>query len=140
MVEAKELLALDVGKVRTGIARASTIARIADPLMTVPTDSLHQQLGQLIGPSTAAVVVGLPRSMAGHDSDQTKWVRSWAGEAQAKYDVPFYFQDETLSTHAAESHPLAGNKKYDVDSMAAAIILQDFLNSSEADREKVGNV
>jgi putative Holliday junction resolvase len=132
----KEYLALDVGLKRTGIARASNIARIAQPLLTVNTTQLIKTLKQLTEENeTEAIVVGLPRSLSGVDTKQTSWVRDFVKYAKAKIDKPFYWQDEALTTRIAQARKETGSKKiHDIDSLAAAIILQDFLDSSEAER------
>jgi len=137
MTEAKELLALDVGMARTGIARASSIAKIAEPLKTVDTEHLHEELAKLLTDDVSAIVVGLPRSLGGEDSEQTKWVRDWAGQAKSRYKIPLYFQDETLSTQDAATKMKQAGKNYDIDSAAAAVILQDFLQVEESERQLV---
>ena len=134
-----EILALDVGAARVGVARGSTSARLAEPLKTITADEALSKLTELIGQTRAeAIVVGLPRNLSGEDTNQTSWVRSWVMHAQSKINLPFYWQDEALTSHKAESHAYrqAGLKPKakqsgDVDSMAAAIILQDFLDSPE---------
>lgn len=128
-MQAKELLALDIGTKRTGIARASTIARIAEPLKTVPTDELAASLEALIkAGGVRTVVVGLPRSLQGDDTQQTGWVRTQMEDIRSKLpEIEFIFQDEALTTKLAETR--VGKKFTDVDAEAAAIILQDFLES-----------
>lgn len=133
-MEANQLLGLDVGTVRTGIARGSSVARIAEPLMSVETAKVFDCLEKLIKEyEVGAVVVGLPRNLSGDDTDQTRWMRSWVGDARKHLKLPLYWQDEALTSQQAEAHR-ESNKGHDVDSKAAAIILQDFLDSSEEDR------
>ena len=131
-----ELLSLDLGQARTGIARASSAAGLAEPLMTVPTKDIFTKLDELISKNkVGAVVVGLPRNLEGHDTEQTIWVRDWVAAAKSKLDVPLFWQDEALTTKIVETKPRSG--KYtnpDADSKAAAIILQDFLNTPDSDR------
>ncbi len=132
-MESNEILALDVGTVRTGIARGSTFARLAEPLMSVETAKLFDCLEKLIKEyEVGVVVIGLPRNLNGDDTDQTRWVRTWATDAKKHLRLPFYWQDEALTTQQAEAH--SDNKGHDIDSKAAAIILQDFLDSKEEDR------
>jgi putative Holliday junction resolvase len=134
-MDAKQLLGLDVGLKRTGIARASHQARIAQPLVTVPTNRVIKTLKELIEEYNAGIiVVGLPRNLNGDDTRQTSWVRDWVKHAKSKIDLPFYWQDEVLTSRIAEARKLSDKRLHDVDSLAAAIILQDFLESIESER------
>lgn len=134
-MDTKQLLALDIGAARTGIARASAVARLPEPLETVETGKLLPRLEEIIKQQpTGLIVVGLPRSLEGKDTKQTQWVRSWVTDAKDRIDLPFYYQDEALTTHLAEAQAAAHKKPADADSLAAAIILQDFLDTPEPER------
>ncbi len=130
-----EYLALDVGVSRTGFARGSDLAKIAEPLFTVPTDqALNKALGMINDSQIAGLVVGLPRNLDGEDTQQTTWVRDWVAEAKPKIKIPIYIQDEALTTKLAEAKKIEQDLKHDVDALAASIILQDFLDSPESER------
>lgn len=134
-MDAKQLLGLDVGSVRTGIARASAVAGLAEPLMTIETSKLETKLVELIkAQSVGIIVVGLPRSLEGSETQQTRWVRQWVTKTKKMIDTPLYWQDEALTSHLAKASADAHKKPRDVDAMAAAIILQDFLDTPEAER------
>lgn len=136
-MEAKLLLGLDVGKTRTGIARASSLARLAEPLMTVPTDKLMEALDELVKDhGYGTIVVGLPRNLQGNETTQTEWVRHWVDKAKKNLKTPLYWQDEALTTKMAETQKMTGGKKipHGADALAAAIILQDFLDTPETER------
>jgi|SRR5665213_2277411 len=124
-----DYLGLDVGMVRTGIARASAVAKLAEPLTIVPTNDLVGELMRLSKDKVLkGLIVGLPRSLDGNETAQTKWVREWADEASKEIKVPFYFQDEALTTKEAERK--APNNLHS-DALAAAIILQDYLDGQK---------
>jgi putative Holliday junction resolvase len=134
-VDNKEYLSLDVGLKRTGIARASEMARLAEPLLTVPTTELVKTLKELIKEhDVSAIVVGLPRSINGNETEQTTWVRDFVAHAKNKIDLPFYWQDEALTSQIAQAKKAVHKKVHDIDSLAAAIIMQDFLDTPELDR------
>jgi putative Holliday junction resolvase len=134
-VDNKQYLGLDVGLKRTGIARASDMARLSEPLKTVATSEVIKVIKDLIEEyNVSAIVVGLPRNLHGNSTQQTNWVREWVHHAKSKIDLPFYWQDEVLSTRIAEAKKLDLKKVHDVDSLAAAIILQDFVDTPEANR------
>lgn len=128
----EEFLGVDVGSVRVGVARGNSAARLAEPLKTIPAATSIDELEKLAAQnSTAAIVVGLPRNLSGDETAQTKVVRQWVKSAQLRINLPFYWQDEALSSHQAET---SGSKTAGTDAAAAAIILQDFLDSPENDR------
>jgi putative Holliday junction resolvase len=103
-VEVNQYLALDVGLKRTGIARGSDAARLAEPLRTVATTEVLNTLKNLAEEyNVSAIVVGLPRNLHGNSTQQTNWVRDWVMKLKRKIDLPFYWQDEVLTTRIAEA-------------------------------------
>jgi putative holliday junction resolvase len=135
-VQATQLIGLDIGQKRTGVARASSIARLAEPLMTIETDQIIPKLEDLVNQlQPAIVVVGLPRSLQSNDTAQTKWVQSLTASLKSHFSgIDFKFQDEALTTVAA-SERLAKNTT-EIDAMAASIILQDFLDEQISNQTK----
>ncbi len=138
MIEAAEVLGLDVGLKRTGIARASNIARLAEPSMSVATNEAITKLTTYLKDhKVEAIAVGLPRNLKGEDTDQTAWVRQWVDEAKPKINTPLYWQDEALTSREATGKLQNSNIKqqhFDEHALAAAIILQDFLDTPETAR------
>jgi len=129
-----EILALDVGSRRVGIARADSLARLPEPLKTVKTKEAIPQLQAMIKENNVeAIVIGLPRNLSGEDTPQTGWVRNWASRAKAQLDIPLYWQDEALSTKVAETRH-RDSKDQHVDALAAVVILQDFLVAAKEAR------
>lgn len=137
-MSSEEILGLDVGAKQTGIARASNVARLAEPLISVPTAAAIGTLKKYIKEhDVEAVAIGLPRNLQGEDTTQTLWVREWVDKAKQQIGIPLYWQDEALTSLLAEAKDQKSkikNQHFDEHAMAAAIILQDFLDSSEADR------
>ena len=63
-MEAKEILALDIGQKLTGLARASNVARIAEPLKNIDTKKAVDTVRDYLkNNEVEAVVVGLPRNL-----------------------------------------------------------------------------
>src|SRR5206468_289609 len=91
----QEFIAVDVGSQRVGIARGSSLARIAEPLKTVSAQEAIVELKKL-ETQIDGIVVGLPRGLDGQETAQTKMVRQWAHQAKAQINTPFYWQDEAL--------------------------------------------
>ncbi len=125
---AGDVIALDIGLSRTGVARINTTARIAEALEPI-TDS-HQQLVSELKKvfsqfAPAAVVLGLPRGLDGQDTEQTTYVRGvFKDLTQAYPDMNFFMIDEAGTTKEAELRARDGES---VDSVAAGIIGEDFL-------------
>jgi putative Holliday junction resolvase len=128
-VQAEDIIALDVGAIRTGIARASSKARLAEPLKTIPTEDVIDELRKLAHEHRiSSIVVGLPRSLESQDTPQTEYVRHFVENARTELPgLDFFLQDEALTTVAAET--AHKSKVTDIDAAAASIILQDFLDS-----------
>lgn len=135
-MSAVELLGLDLGMKRSGIARASSAARLAQPLTTVPTDELLSVLKKLTSDNEVEqIIVGLPRNLDGNDTEQTKWVRQWLSKAETELPgIDFRLQDEALTTDMAAQR--GGKNVTDLDAEAAAIILQDYIDANEVIHEK----
>ncbi|MBI2008024.1 Holliday junction resolvase RuvX, partial [Candidatus Saccharibacteria bacterium] len=71
-MEAKEILGIDLGAERTGIARASNVARLAEPLMSVPTKDAISTIRKYTSEhKVEAIAIGLPRNLSGEETKQT---------------------------------------------------------------------
>jgi putative holliday junction resolvase len=123
-----DILALDVGEKRIGIARASLIARLPEALEAIPNDGrIKEFLQNLIKQySVKTIVVGLPRNMSGQETKQSQYTRSFIDE-NIPSDINVIWQDETLSSHQAMNN--TGRLK-NIDSEAACIILDDYLGNN----------
>ena len=133
------ILALDVGDRRIGIAMSDTTQLIATPHSVYTRvgwgpDVKHIQ--KLYNDSEAVLVVcGLPRNMDGSVGFQAEKVQSFA-EQLIKAGLPVVFQDERLSTVSAHQALIEGGMRRDdrkgtVDKVAAAVILQTYLDAQK---------
>ena len=127
-------LAVDYGQKRTGLALCDAAETIASPLTVLTGHKrLIEQIVQVIrSEQIDAVVLGLPLNMDGTEGPQAKHVRDFADRLKKHIEVPICFHDERLSSFEAEKK-LAGtqmthrSKKKRIDAIAAAAILQSFL-------------
>ncbi len=131
MTSAQNLLGLDVGAKRIGIARADTSTKLAFPLTTLEVNGNElAELTRLVKEvEPVAIVVGHPRNQTGEPTAQTAEVIKFSQHLEA-FGVPVVFQDESLTSVIAEERLLARGKVYDkasIDAEAAAIILQDYI-------------
>lgn len=122
------LLGIDWGQKRVGLATGNTFVKRASPLETVPAEDAPERIRELLESETVQfLVMGLPRGLDGRETAQTAAVRRIAESLQSGLQCELVFQDETLST--VEAAKLQNKyKDADPDSLAATIILQDYLN------------
>ncbi len=131
---ANNLLCLDVGEKRIGVAKASSQARLAEPLMTLINDStIYTQIANLMTKQEAnRLIVGLPRNASGDDTAQTDVVRRFVDVLQNEVrTAAIVLQDEADTSRKAEAELMARRKPYqksDIDALAATYILQDYLD------------
>lgn len=133
----ERIVALDIGDVRIGVAVSDPTRTIASPAEVIT------RIGW--GPDTRAVkaicdryettqvLSGLPLNMDGTEGFQAKKVRDLCAQLE-KAGLTVFFQDERLSTVAAEDALLEGDlsrteRKRKVDKVAAAVFLQEYLDS-----------
>lgn len=129
----KNILAFDVGNSRIGVAVASHIARLARPLGVLDNDEkVWGQIDLLIKTENIGVlIVGLPRSLQGNDTDQTRIVRSFVSKLKQNTGLDVILQDEALTSRQAEAELHTRGKPYakgDIDALAATYILEDYLS------------
>ena len=122
------ILALDYGSARCGVAvsdPSGTLATPLDPVLKPGTRRGLQRLVQLVAELGAErVVVGLPISLSGGDSAQTRETRAFAERLRAVVDVPVELYDERFTSSLAQQ---AGGTA-SLDSRAAAVLLDEWLN------------
>lgn len=132
------ILCLDVGDKRIGIAVSDSTRLIASPhsvynRVGYGPDSRHiQKLCQDL--SADLVVCGLPKNMDGTIGFQAEKVQAFAAKL-TECGLQVEFQDERLSTVSAHDALIAGGMRRDdrkgtVDKVAAAVILQQYLDKN----------
>jgi putative Holliday junction resolvase len=126
------ILALDVGDKRVGVAVASVIARLPQPLTTLQRDdSFFSKLDDIAkSEDTGTIVVGLPRGLSGQETRQTAAIEEFVTELKQHSDLPIHLQDEAVTSKHAEAELEKSGKMYnrgDIDALAATYILEDFL-------------
>lgn len=125
-------LAIDYGLKRIGLAICDPSEIIASPLTVIKnSDKLIDEIAKIIdSESVEALVIGLPLNMDGSVGPQAEITQKFAQQLEKAVDIPIHFQDERLSTFAAEQKLNAADIKKTrapIDAIAAAQILEDFL-------------
>ena len=136
MAAKKNILALDVGDRRVGVALADSQIKIAVPYGYLErSDKIIQQITELmLDHDIDTLVIGYPRNQSGEATKQTESVEQFAKElAEIEIDSDLVFQDESLSSVEAERRLGRVKDKGEIDAEAASIILQDYLEQNYAD-------
>jgi putative Holliday junction resolvase len=126
------VLALDVGMKRIGVAVSDLRSRLPHPLTTVLAgEDTAEQLQRLVTEQGAVgLVIGLPRGLDGQETAQTRAVREFAEQLKPAVQLPYYWQDEAVTSRQAEEELKSRGKPYqkgDIDALSATYILEDFL-------------
>jgi putative Holliday junction resolvase len=133
-------IGVDVGSVRVGVAASDPDARLAFPVTAVQRQRDGGDLDELAGliaeRGAVEVVVGLPRTLAGHEGVATGAARSYSQAlAERIAPIPVTLVDERLTTviadqalRAARPRSSARDRRAAIDAAAAAGILQTYLD------------
>lgn len=134
----KRYISLDIGDVRIGVARSDIMGMIATPLETIDrrkTKSVKRIIEICKENNTNTIVVGIPKSLDGTEKRQAEKVREYLEKLKKEIkNLEIIEVDERFSTVMADNLLNNLNKKGAiekrkvVDKVAAAIILQTFLD------------
>lgn len=134
------ILALDVGNKRIGTALSDELNILAQPLYTIHRKGLDRDIEEIINilkeKNVGTIVVGLPKNMDGTVGFQGEKTQKFAEFLKQKTDIPVIMWDERLTTVSArrimiENDVKQKDKKNLVDTVAAVVILENYLNSKK---------
>jgi putative Holliday junction resolvase len=130
------ILGLDIGSKRIGVAISDEMGFIASPVgMVLRGEASGREISQHASRLGAILLlVGLPVGLSGREGPQAKDVRDYVDSIAADIGLPVEYWDERLSTSIAEKSLIAtgsrrDKRKQQVDTVAAAVILQGYLDS-----------
>ena len=126
---ARTILAFDFGSKRIGVAVGEPELGTAHPLPVIDDFSKVEKLVEEWKP--AALVVGRPSSVDGKPHDMTRRAEDFARRLERRFKLPVARVDERYSSLEAESR-LRGAKRRAVDSVAAQILLEQYLGEMSA--------
>jgi putative holliday junction resolvase len=140
------ILAVDVGERRIGLAISDVSRTLARPLLTLTVRNAADAVEQVVAEiarlkeeddGLLSVVVGLPVRLDGSANEQTPRVAAFVDALKARTSVPIVTADERLTSREAES--LLAERTRDwrerkarLDAVAAAVMLQDYLEAHRA--------
>lgn len=127
-------LALDIGERRVGVALASLAAKLPNPLMTLQYDTAIDSVLEIAKKENVSkIIVGLPLNHKGEPTKQTEFTEVFIERLSALTDIPIETCDESQSSKRAKAELIAKKKpfeKAEVDALAAAYILEDYLRET----------
>lgn len=130
------VLGLDHGSVRTGVAVSDPTGTIVRPLPAIRrVDSAagRAELDAVIAEhAPQLIVVGEPRSLSGERGPQARTAGGFAGRLRRRVAVPVVMWDERLTTVEAARRGAEGGSRADLDSMAACVLLEAYLQAQAA--------
>ena len=135
-------LGLDMGDKRIGVALSDPDGILASPLTIISRTALEADIQAILNIISSyrvsQVIIGLPLAMDGSISRQAEKVTAFAEELQVCTDIPIDLRDERLTTVSAKRMMQGVRKvgKASHDAIAAAVILQAFLDEAEASQEQ----
>jgi putative Holliday junction resolvase len=129
------IIGLDVGNKHIGVAMA--IGTVAIPIAVIKRTEEEEDMERIAALTrdyeTELIVIGLPRSMDGSIGAQAELVLEFAKSLSDYIDIPIDMCDERLTTVIAdrlmqESGAKRKQRKENIDAMAAAVILQAYID------------
>jgi putative holliday junction resolvase len=129
LTRVQRVVALDYGSARCGVAVSDPTGTLATPLEPILRPNTRKGFNRLLSTIRAhapgSVVVGLPLSLSGHDSAQTREARAFAERLEQTLGIPVELYDERFTTALAQQRPGTAAE----DSRAAAVLLEDWLTA-----------
>jgi putative holliday junction resolvase len=124
-----ELMALDIGDARIGVARAHSFAKMPEPMTVIPNDSqaIVAIVDMIHNNNVHKIIVGLPLNTQGVPTQQTQKVESFVATLRQHVTEEVIFVDESYTSKMADEAPskegaLHGHN----DADAACYILQRY--------------
>lgn len=139
------IVALDIGRKRTGIAATDPLQIIANGIATVATAQVFDFFASYIKENPVElVVIGMPKQMNNEPSEAVKYIEPVINRFKKLHpQIPIKLVDERFTSKIAFQTMLDGGvKKMDrrdkamVDTISATIILQSYLESLDFDKQK----
>ncbi|HKD11253.1 MAG TPA: Holliday junction resolvase RuvX [Thermoanaerobaculia bacterium] len=129
------ILAIDFGERRIGLATSDETGTLATPRHTLDRVDDARAAEEILRfcqeEDIGLLLMGLPRSPEGAESPFATRIRSFAAKLAARTAIPLRFHEETLTSREAAGRLPRRSSRGDVDKMAAAVPLEDYLQHQE---------
>ena len=132
------VMAVDLGKARTGIAVCDKTMFLASPVCVIEEwnrERLAEKISELAQREKAELIVmGLPKNMDGSEGESAAGARDFSRTLSQHTTIPIQLLDERCTTIIAHKYLSDNNvrgkkRKKTVDAVAATVILQNYLDS-----------
>ena len=132
------ILGLDHGTKRIGVAISDELKMLAHPMEFILAESMPafvERLRAILAEKPCELIlVGMPRNMDGSFGPAAEKVREFIAKLQPQVTLPIKTWDERLTSTQANRMMIEGNvhrdqRKLKVDAMAAAVLLQSYLDA-----------
>ena len=143
------VLGLDVGDRRIGLALSDPGSILASPLTIIEHTTELQDIEAILKIAkereVVRIIVGLPRLMNGDIGPQAQKVQTYIEAMRDHTQIPIEYRDERLTTVTAQrlkQETTSKKKNRNIiryDAMAAAVILQDYLEEQAINRQRENN-
>ena len=140
-----KILAVDLGKARTGLAVCDEGEILASPVAVI-TQYNREKLAQEVAAkarelAVGELVVGLPRNMDGSEGESAQGAREFAAVLGELTGLPVVLRDERLTTVTAhgylnDTNTRGKKRKAVVDAVAAVVILEEYLSFRRRQRTR----
>lgn len=130
------LLAIDYGRRRIGLAISDELGLTGQPLPAIERKNRRADLAGLRDivkqNGVSGILVGLPLHLSGESSEMAAEAARFADRVQKELGLPVKLRDERLTSWQAEQMAAepGSRKSADVDSLAAAILLREYLDET----------
>ena len=140
----KRILALDYGRRRIGLALSDELGLTANPLPVLLRKNRREDMSRLRqiadANAVARIIVGLPLHLSGRHGEMAEEVARFASRLAKELGLPVEQLDERLTSWEAEQLAKESShaKKADLDSLSAAILLREYLETQKVRGESAG--
>ena len=138
-------MGIDFGLKRMGFAVGNTMTRTAQPLAHVNCHKSGPDWTQIRSHieewQPAVVVIGLPVSLQGDETEMSRMARKFGAELEKRFDIAVTFTDERLTSNEAdriirertpEGRKIESGRSGTRDSIAAQLIVQTYMEDNRA--------
>ncbi|MEA4919582.1 MAG: Holliday junction resolvase RuvX [Clostridiaceae bacterium] len=131
------VMAIDLGDVRTGVAISDITGFLAGRSVTITERDREKLIGLLLDiiekEKPSEIVLGLPINMNGTEGPRAQKSRDFGKMLSDRCGIPVFYTDERGSSITAnrilsDAGKKRGKQRCQVDAVAAAIILQSYLD------------
>lgn len=143
-----KILAVDLGLARTGLAVSDPMESLASPVGTIHEKDPEKLLAKVAAAAAEqgaqAVVVGHPRNMDGSRGESARRAENFAAALREATGLPVTLWDERMTTMSAigylnQTDTRGKKRKAVIDTVAATIILQDYLDGRRLQKRREDN-